>query len=433
MKGISNLSERQKTHIAVLVAALGYFVDIYDLQLFGVIRVASLKAIGLSGDEILSAGVTLLNSQMIGMLVGGLLWGILGDKRGRVQVLFGSILLYSLANIGNSFVNSLEAYSLLRFIAGVGLAGEVGAGITLVSEILSKESRGYSTTLVATCGGLGAVVAALVGDLFDWRTAYLIGGVMGLVLLVLRVSVHESGMFKEAVNHKHIERGNFLMLFSSRAYALRYLSCIAVAIPVWFIIGILMIFSPEFGKALGLAGEVKAQTTTLCWAIGISLGDFISGVLSQIFRSRKKVITFFVTMAGVFSCVALSLHGSSTSVFYAVSLALGFFMGYWAVFLTTAAEQFGTNLRSTVTSTGPNFVRGSAVLITLFFSFLKPHYGFIGSAWIVGAVCFSLAGLALWYLKETYGIDLNFVESGGKRVSLSDVDAKDQLKKAHGW
>ena len=291
---MSAISDKQKTQMAVLVAALGYFVDVYDLQLFGVIRVNSLKAIGLSGDQILSAGVMLLNWQMIGMLVGGLFWGILGDKYGRVKVLFGSILLYSLANIANAFVYSLEWYAVLRFVAGVGLAGEVGAGITLVSEILSKETRGYSTTLVATCGAVGAVTAALIGDLLDWRSAYLIGGGMGMVLLALRVSVHESGMYRQSENQTNVKRGNFLMLFSSRKNALRYLSCITVAVPVWFIIGILMIFSPEFGKALGLSGEIKAQTTTLCWAVGISVGDLVSGVLSQIFKSRKKVITFFV-------------------------------------------------------------------------------------------------------------------------------------------
>lgn len=427
---VSKLSQKQRTNIAILVAALGYFVDIYDLSLFGVIRVTSLKGIGIADDQLLSAGVTLLNWQMVGMLLGGLLWGMWGDKRGRVQVLFGSIIFYSIANIGNAFVSTVPAYAFMRFLAGLGLAGEVGAGITLVSEIMSREHRGYTTTLVATFGGLGAITAALVGDLVDWRTAYIIGGVMGLLLLGLRVSVHESGMFQALTNHTHIVRGNFLMLFSSGTRAIRYLSCIAIAIPVWYIVGILMIFSPELGKALGISGDIKAQTTALCWTIGITLGDVVSGVLSQLLKNRKQVISFFVAVSGILSAMLLSSYGASTTTFYLISLGLGIFMGYWAVFLTTAAEQFGTNLRSTVTSTVPNFVRGSAVLITLFFSVLKPSFGFIGSAWIVGIVCFGVAAIALYFLKETYGIDLNFVELGKEQQKITSERKDSDIARA---
>lgn len=432
MLGLSKLSPQKKTNMAILVAALGYFVDVYDLTLFGVVRVSSLNGIGVTGEQALSAGVTLLNWQMIGMLIGGLVWGVWGDKRGRVQVLFGSILIYSIANIGNAFVTTIPQYSAMRFIAGFGLAGEVGAGITLVSEILSKERRGWCTTLVATFGGLGAITAALVGDFFDWRTSYIIGGVMGLVLLCLRVSVHESGVFKSITDQAHIKRGNFLMIFTSKERVVRYLSCISIAVPVWFIVGVLMIFSPELGKALGLSGDIKSPTTALCWTIGITLGDIGSGVLSQLIRSRKRVIRYFLIASATLSALILNMYGASPATFYGISLALGFAMGYWAVFLTTAAEQFGTNLRSTVTSTVPNVVRGSAVLITLLFTFLKPTFGFIGSAWIVGTLCFGLSAIGLYLLRETYGIDLNFVEGGKNQKNLDVASKPPELKHAQG-
>lgn len=220
-------------------------------------------------------------------------------------------------------------------------------------------------------------------------------------------------------------------MFTSWNRLRRYLSCILIAVPVWYIIGVLLIFSPELGRALGLSGEIRAQTTALCWTIGITLGDVVSGVLSQIIKNTKRVLRGFIFVSGLLCAVLLSMHGSSRTAFYTVSFALGVAMGYWAVFLTTAAEQFGTNLRSTVTSTVPNFVRGSAVPITLLFSALKPSLGFVGSAWVVGAICFALAAIALYFLSETYGIDLNFVEQEDSEIDhLRD---KPELKRVEGW
>jgi putative MFS transporter len=408
--GVSNLTLRQKTNIAILVAALGYFVDVYDLVLFSIVRVDSLESLGLSGDELLTKGVLLLNMQMIGMLVGGVFWGIWGDKRGRIQVLFGSILLYSLANIGNAFVTNVEMYALLRFIAGLGLAGEIGAGITLVSELMSKEARGYGTTIVATVGVSGAIAAGLVGDLTSWRTAYIIGGVMGLLLLLLRVSVSESGMF-DKVRKSNVIKGDLRLLFGSRERIKRYLSCIIVGVPIWYVVGIIITFSPECGVALGISEPIKASKAVLYCYIGLTVGDLGSGLLSQLWKSRKKVVLTFLTMTFVLSIIVLNLYGASAELFYGMLIPLGFFVGYWAVFVTTAAEQFGTNLRSTVATTAPNFVRGTTVIMTSLFGYLKLEVGVLASAQIVCVIACSFAALALWHMRETFGIDLNYIET----------------------
>lgn len=412
------LTAKQKTYAAVLVAALGYFVDVFDIALFTIVRVESLKSLGLQGDELLDTGVYLLNWQMGGMLLGGILWGILGDKRGRVQVLFGSILLYSLANIANAFVTSIEAYAVLRFLAGIGLAGEIGAGITLVSELMPKETRGYATTIVASVGVSGALAAALVGDLFHWRTAYIIGGVMGLVLLLLRVSVSESGLFNSLrTEQQHVARGDLRLLLGTRGCLFRYLSCILVGLPVWFIVGIMITFSPEIGAALGIVEPIKTAHSVLYYSVGITLGDVLSGVISQLWRSRKKVLMLFVCCTLAVSLIVLNSQGVTARFFYAMCFPMGFFVGYWAVFVTTASEQFGTNLRATVTTTVPNVVRGSTVLMTLLFNELKPSLGVIGSAEVVGLLACGLSLLALYFMRETFGVDLNFLEGKGDRDS----------------
>ena len=290
---------RQLLQVPVIVAALGYFVDIYDLLLFSIVRVPSLKYLGVPEGELLEKGVFLINMQMAGMLIGGILWGVLGDKKGRLSVLFGSIVLYSLANIANGFVTGVEQYAVLRFIAGIGLAGELGAGITLVSEILPKEIRGYGTALVASVGVLGAVLAYFVADLFDWQIAYFIGGGLGLLLLLLRVSVFESGIFKD-LKEKPVTRGNFFSLFTSSRQFYKYLNCILIGLPIWFVIGILVTFSPEFGKALGVAAPIKAGKAIMFAYIGLSLGDFSSGFLSQSLGSRRRVVLLFILLTTLF-------------------------------------------------------------------------------------------------------------------------------------
>lgn len=403
------LSKKKAVTSSILVAALGYFVDIYDLVLFSIVRIKSLRGIGLPDAELLSQGVLLLNMQMAGMLLGGILWGILGDKKGRLSVLFGSIFMYSAANIANGFVQSVEVYALLRFIAGIGLAGELGAGITLVSEVMDKETRGFGTMIVATIGILGAVVAALVGDLFDWRTAYFIGGGLGLALLFLRIGVYESGMF-DSLKSKTVKRGSFSTLIKTPRNMIKYASCILIGVPIWFVIGILITFSPEFGKALNMARIPDPGKAIMFAYIGLALGDFTSGSLAQIVKSRKKVTASFILLTGIFIGVYLLTHGASLKFFYANCLALGFAIGYWAVFVTIASEQFGTNIRATVTTTVPNFVRGAVVPLTFFFQLLKPACGILGAAAWVGAGSLALAVAALGFLEETHGKDLDYYD-----------------------
>jgi len=445
-------------HPAVLVSALGYFVDIYDLILFSIIRTPSLQSLGLSQKDVFEQGVFLLNMQMFGMLLGGLLWGILGDKKGRLSVLFGSIIMYSLANIANGFVHTVHSYALLRLIAGIGLSGELGAGITLVAESLPQSKRGIGTTVVATVGILGAILAVFVGKNFDWRTAYYFGGALGLLLLTLRMGVVESGMFiqtkktldlfrncherpkcKEprlqktgaytpvcedfldtvtpqfgrALNFESgllAARGQWLRLFTHTSFAIRYLRCIFIGVPIWFVVGLLLTFSPELAKHTGVLGPIDAGHSILYGYIGLTLGDLLSGLLSQQLKSRKKTVFIFISM--LLMCAIIYLHWPHLSVFqfYGVCFLLGVTSGYWAVFMTIATEQFGTNLRATVTTTVPNFVRGAVVPITLCFKYLAQSHGMIQAASMVLVVVFSWALVATFYMEDTYHKDLNFLE-----------------------
>lgn len=399
--------------LLIVVAALGYFVDIYDLLLFLIIKNKSLSDIGIAPDQIASTGLTLMNWQMAGLLVGGILWGILGDKKGRLSVLFGSIILYSLANIANGFVQNVEVYAALRFIAGIGLAGELGAGITLVSESMSKEKRGYGTMVVAGVGIMGAVAAYFVGDMFNWRISFFVGGGLGMLLLLLRVGVFESGMFAK-IKTNEVQKGDIRMLFNNGVRFKKYLNSILIAVPVWFVVGILVALAPEFGKALGITETLDTGKGVMFTYIGISLGDFLSGALSQIFKTRKKIVFLFLSMTYAGILFFLFSEGLTASAFYTLCIFLGVATGYWVVFVTMAAEQFGTNLRATVTTTAPNFVRGSLILVTLLFTFLKPHFGIINAALAVATLVVAIAFYALSRLNETYGKDLDYLESGGE-------------------
>jgi MFS family permease len=401
----------------VTVAALGYFVDIYDLLLFSIIRVESLKSIGVTDPvDIQNIGLSLLNWQMWGMLIGGIAWGVLGDKKGRLSVLFGSIVLYSLANVANGFVQTVDQYKVLRLIAGLGLAGELGAGITLVSEIMSKEKRGYGTTIVASIGILGAVMAYFVSQVWDWRTAYFVGGGLGLMLLVLRISVFESGMFKN-IRHASVERGNFLRLFSNWGLFSRYMKCILVGLPTWFVVGILVTLAPEFSKNFGMADAVATGGKAIMWCyVGLTLGDLSSGLLSQWLKSRKKALLIFHLLSLATVVWYLTSGDISQDYFFPKIFFIGFGVGYWAVFVTIASENFGTNLRATVTTTVPNFARGALVPITLFFKAVVPSAGLIGGAYIVGGVCVVIALAVLYFLPETFGKDLDYLEQEGTHL-----------------
>lgn len=398
-------------YATVAVAGLGYFVDIYDLLLFSIIRVESLKSIGITeAEDLQNIGLSLLNWQMVGMLIGGVAWGVWGDKKGRLSVLFGSIILYSLANIANGFVETVAQYKVLRFIAGIGLAGELGAGITLVSEIMSKEKRGYGTTIVATIGILGAVAAYFVSQVWDWRTAFFVGGGLGIALLVLRVSVFESGMFDE-IRHSAVQRGNFLSLFRNRDLFSRYVKCILVGLPTWFVVGILITLAPEFSKAFGMSDPVATAGKAVMWCyLGLTLGDLSSGLLSQWLQSRRAALLVF-HLISVMTVIWYLVSGDITQVtFYIKIFLIGFGVGYWAVFVTIAAENFGTNLRATVTTSVPNFARGALVPITIGFKTASGSLGLIPAAWLVGGITVCIALITLYYLPETFGKDLNYLE-----------------------
>jgi MFS family permease len=419
-------------HPAVIVGALGYFVDIYDLTLFMTVREKSLNGLGL-GHLITGAPwyQDLLSWQMMGMLLGGILFGILGDRMGRLTTLFGSILLYSVANIANGLVDSFGAYAFWRFVAGLGLAGELGGCIALVSESLSKERRGYGTAVVATVGVFGAVVAGYMADHVDaigalvgaegWRMSYFIGGGLGLLLLLLRVGVHESGMFHHAKEHGaegDVKRGDFLALFTSRDRFVRYARCVLIGLPTWYMIGILVQrASTVFAPASGITGEpVKTNWAVAAFYLGLTFGDLASGIGSQLLRSRRKVVAGFLAFS--LACVVLYLFGAdgwTSAAYYRLIFLMGLGMGYWALFVTIAAEQFGTNLRATVATTVPNFARGSLVLLTFGFTqltgtkelpFLAPSL----AGAVLGVICFGAAFYALWGMEETFGKDLDYQE-----------------------
>ena len=403
---------------AVVVAALGYFVDIYDLILFSIVRVKSLGDLGVIGKAGLKAqGEYLITMQMGGMLLGGILWGVLGDKKGRLSVLFGSILLYSLANIANGFVQTLDQYAWLRLIAGIGLAGELGAGITLVSESLPPEKRGYGTMLVATVGVSGALLAYFVGERLGWRNAYFVGGGLGLALLGLRAGVFESGMFRAVVAAPGVARGNFLSLFTQPVRLGKYLRCLLIGVPLWFVVGILITFAPEFGEALGVqvpagAAPLSAGLAVFWCYFGLVFGDLASGLLSQLLRSRNRALQIFLVLCGGMIGVYLfGLKGASPTAFYGVCFALGLSVGFWALFVTVAAEQFGTNLRATVATTAPNFARGSVVLLVPAFRWAEAHLGGrLPGAAALGAVALVVAFWAVSTLPESFGKELDYVE-----------------------
>lgn len=397
--------------IPVIVAALGYFVDIYDLLLFGIVRIPSLTSLGLTEVEISTVGVSILNWQMIGLLIGGILWGVLGDKKGRLSVLFGSILTYSLANIACGFVQNAEVYKVLRFIAGVGLAGELGAGITLVSEILPKRLRAIGTSLVAGVGLLGAVVAYFTVEYFTWRTAYFIGGGMGISLLLLRLGVFESGVFEHLKTQKNVIKGDFFSLFTKKERLIRYLRCIGIGMPTWFVIGILATFSNEFGNALHLPEAIKPGLSIMWCYIGLSTGDLASGFLSHALKSRKKAVFILMLFTLIIALIYLFAGIQSTNAFYGITLLLGFGIGYWAMFVTIGAEQFGTNLRATAATTIPNMVRGTVVLMTSLFTFSKNTFSVIQSGALVGIICFLIGFYCILTISETHDRDLDFLET----------------------
>ncbi len=395
-------------NITVLVAGLGYFVDLFDITLFGVVRVTSLNDLGITDPaQVLSSGVLIYNCQMIGMMFGGVIWGVLADKRGRLSVMMFSILLYSLANIANAFAWDVPSYALFRFLGGVGLAGELGAAITLVAESLPKEKRGLGTTVVAMLGMLGIVAAAKFGQMIYWKTAYFAGGVMGLLLLVMRFRIRESSLFHKPEHSEN--RGNIFLLFKGGRLK-KYLACIMIGVPVYFTTGVLFTFAPELTSGLNVAGAVTAGDAILYGSIGLAIGDLFSGLFSQALKSRRKAVGSMLAVGLVLMWVYGTTAGLTSSIVYLFCFLIGLCVGYWAVLITMAAEQFGTNIRATVATTVPNFVRGSAIFAVTGFAYLKGSMGVLHAAMLVGSICFGGALLCLLVMDETFNRDLDYSE-----------------------
>jgi MFS family permease len=400
----------RRTVLAVAVAALGYFVDLFDLVLFSILRIPSLKAIGITDpDELTRVGKRLLDIQLTGMLLGGIAFGMLGDRFGRLKTLFGSILLYSVANILNAFVTEVWQYEVLRFVAGFGLAGELGAGITLVAELLPTARRGIGTTIVATIGLMGAVAAGIAGSWLPWNACYLVGGVMGLLLLAMRVGVAESGLF-EGARSAAVQRGNPLqLLWPPRRFA-RFALVVLSAMPIWFVGGVMFVFAPEIGRAMGIAEPID-PARVIFWAyLGVVAGDVASGTVSQLVQSRTRTIIGFLAFLAAAIALFFQVAPRGPMPFYLMMSLVGAATGYWAIFVTTASEQFGTNLRATAATSAPNFVRAMAVPITSIWLAMKPGMGAVDATLTLGICCVAVGILAALALDETFHRDLDYLE-----------------------
>jgi len=401
--------QRSILSLPVIVGALGFFVDVYDLLLFNIIRKPSLQSLGLSADGVLTTGENILSIQMVGILLGGIAWGIFGDKKGRKSVLFGSILLYSIATVLNGMVTNITQYTICRFVAGLGLAGELGASITLTTEILPKEKRGLAATIIATTGVFGTITAYFVNQWFhDWRLCYYIGGGMGFILLLLRVRFLESAMFNK-IKKTTVARGNFFMFLTHRDRFFRYLRGVLIGLPVWYVIGILMTFSDNFAKKFGI-DNIDPAKAVMYQYVGLVFGDLGAGIISNLIKSRKKTLFLFYGVICIFIAVYFLYHRDQTS-FYVTCFGLGFGSGLSVLYITMAAEQFGTNLRATAAISIPNMVRGFVPLIILLFKALRTVTGnYVAGGWMTGIIIMIVAFIAAWFTHETFGKDMNFLE-----------------------
>jgi MFS transporter, putative metabolite:H+ symporter len=400
-----------KRHIwlAIIASALGFFVDLYDIIILSIVRSKSLLAMGVAETELLSKGVSLINIQMVGMLIGGFIWGIIGDKFGRLSVLFGSIILYSSATFANAYADTFEMYLFLRFLAGVGLAGELGAAITLVTEQMPQKYRGIGPALIGGCGMLGAIFGAYIGGKYSWQFTYQLGGGLGFVLLILRLGVLESGLFNQ-MKEKSSSKGDLRLLFKNKTYIKKYLSICLLGFPVWFVNGVVMTFTPEIGKAWGMDPIPAVSAVFTYYFIGLAFGDLTGGFVSQYLQSRKKVIKLYLSMYALAAIVFFTIGNQSLTLYYGLLLFLGFCVGYSIVLLTLAAEQYGTNIRATVTTSSLNILRATVIPQTLLFGFLSPYIGIVNSAMVVGAIAIILAFWGLSNLDETFHKDLNYTE-----------------------
>ncbi len=396
------------------IASFGYFVDLYDLVLYGVVRIESLKSLGYTGSELFSVGATLLNIQTAGLLVGGLLWGLLGDKRGRKEALFGSIMIYSFATFMNGSVHSFEAYASLRFIAGIGLAGELGAAVTIISECVPSQSRGLGTAFIAAVGFVGAMLSSVVNQKISWQHGYQIGGLLGFALLLARFQVKESAVYltaKRSETAKGIQWGSLALIFSSKIRAKHFFFLLIAGVPVWYVAGILTYFAPELAKALHVQGEVTAGTTIMMGYLGAIVGDILSGLVSQKLKSRKKTVMYFMVLGAVLALAhPLFSEGTTPNEFYFTRFIIGFGNGFFAILIAWTAELYGTNLRTTMTVLISNLIRASVIPLTLSFKWLAPIMGMLNASTLIGFICFTAALYAVTRLPETFHVKIEFLE-----------------------
>ena len=396
-----------KTYLPIiLVAGLGFLVDVYDVLLFAILRVPSLKDLGVSSASTLEVGVGLLNAQMVGLILGGIVWGVIGDRKGRKAALVGSILCYSVASILNSFITDVSQYGVLRFVTGFGLAGEVGAAMTIAAEVTPARYRTYGTAAVSLMGVFGSVLASAVGSAIQWRTAYFIAGVAGLALLCIRIKMNETALFEKAkAKSEGIAREGLLLLARPKKL-LKILRCVLVALPLFFVFGVLVTFAPEIMPNSAEAAVLVAKIAAF-YSIGEALGEAVCGVTSQLLKSRKKAILLFQVCALILTVLTIR---STTDVYVLLCLPLGFFVGYWAIAITTTAEQFGTNVRSTVTTVVPNLMRACHIPINLLFSALVKAHGTSTAVIALAVGSYLLAFISLFLMEETFARDLDFLE-----------------------
>jgi putative MFS transporter len=411
MKAAENaitLTQAKILSLPVILAALGYFVDVMDIWIFAANRVASLQDLGVPADKILDTGVYLLNMQMGGLFLGGLLFGVLGDKFGRTKIMFASILTYSLATLANAFVQDIHTYAALRFISGIGLAGELGLAITLISEILPKEKRGYGTGIIAGFGIMGAVAAALMAQVMDWRVSYAVGGIAGLILLAFRMKVAESELFHSVP--KGTRKGSLLMLFTSRERTMRFVRWVCMILPIWFVAGIMVTFGPEIIKTT-FGFDITAATLIIISTTALAIGDFTSAWVSQLVKNRRVVVVLFTFLSLLaFAIFINSPFRFGTASIFALYVLMSFGTGCWILGITASGESFGTNLRATVTTAVPNFARGSTILTILAVAALKDHMPLTDAVLWVGLTVYLLAFWAVWSAPETFGKPLDYLE-----------------------
>lgn len=393
--------------LTVLVVALGYYVDAYDLLVMSAVRKPSLLSLGVPESETLNIGLSLLNYQLVGLMIGGVMWGVIADKYGRKKALFGSILIYSFANIANGYINSVNMYYWLRIIAGFGLAGELGVGISLITENVAKERRTISTAIVSFFGMLGASTGGWFGSIFEWQNCFLIGGFAGLLLLLLRLKVEESVMFNE-IKDKNVSKGNIWMIIKNPKTLLTYFFCTLAGAASILFIGVFIQSTPELGKLFNL--NITAGIALIWYYLGASVSEIIAGLLSKLLKERKAPIYIFyaISLLAITNfCVNVP---NSPYFFYLNCLFLGFGLGWWSQLITLSAELFGINVRATAATSIPTFARAWNIPFSNIFKQNIPNLGIVNSAFGIGVIVVSLAIISITMVKETFENDANFIE-----------------------